>query len=382
MTIYEIHEANIPRLEKKLTTIQKKCVKYGCPFEYKQIGEIFKKVENEILRFVVIEVSGTAQVNGWQFIGTIEHHAPMNLISTYAHDVEIPREYYTARSSCNHCQTNRTRHYTYIIQNVETGKFEQVGKACMKDYTKGLSAEAIAAWVSCFDSLIEFETPDTSASTPYFEVMEILQIAISVVDAFGYVKSKNELDEYNPNSTKNNVIDFLSDNEVFMKLAKKHNMTDPKTNTAQAEAIIDWALEQDEDYGYMTNLLAILRNKYCKSKHIGLIVSAVTAHRRAIEKTEREEKKRAESPSKYVGEVGERITFEVKALYCATSYPTAWGTTCIYKMTDEQGNVFVWKTSKILLHEEAHLMTGTVKAHSEYGGEKQTELTRCKVKAA
>ena len=67
-----------------------------------------------------------------------------------------------------------------------------------------------------------------------------------------------------------------------------------------------------------------------------------------------------------------------------TSYETEWGsTTCVYKMTDGQGHIFIWKTSKYLPHEETHgaLMTGTVKAHSEYSGEKQTDLTRCKVKA-
>ena len=71
MTRYEIHEANMERLEKKLATIQKKCVKYGCPFEYKQVGEIFRKVKKEMLRFIIIEVCGTAQVGDWQFIGTM-----------------------------------------------------------------------------------------------------------------------------------------------------------------------------------------------------------------------------------------------------------------------------------------------------------------------
>ena len=311
----------------------------------------------------------------------------MNLIGLYATNIEIPKEYYTAVTTCDHCNTNRARKNTYIIQNVETGEFKQVGRTCMKDYTKGLSAEAAAAWVSCFDSLMEFEAPDTSNSTFYHEVVEVLQIAISVVDAFGYVKSKNDYDEYNPNSTKNNVADYINGDEEFIKLARKHDMADPKTNIARAEEIIDWALEQEEDYGYMTNLLAVLRNEYCEFKHFGLLVSAVAAHKRAIEKAERLEKKRQEraaSPSEYVGEVGKRITFEVKTIYCVTSYETEWGTTCIYKMTDEHGNIFIWKTSKYLSHEETHgaLMTGTVKAHSEYSGERQTELTRCKVKAA
>lgn len=45
----------------------------------------------------------------------------------------------------------------------------------------------------------------------------------------------------------------------------------------------------------------------------------------------------------------------------------------------EAGDTVVWKTSKCLYVEDVTEITGTVKEHGEYRGEKQTELTRCKV---
>jgi len=385
MTRYEIHEANMPRLEKKLATIQKKCARYDCPFEYQQIGETFRTVENEIIRFVVIEVSGTARVGDWQFIGTIEHSEPMNRIGQYAQDVEIPREYFTARPVCDHCQTKRARRDTYIIQNVETGEFKQVGRACMKDYTKGLSAEAAASWVSLFESLIEGETPDASSYTRYLDTAEVLATAISVVDTFGYVKAKNEYDEYNPDSTKNNVVKYLAHDKYFLERAAENGMTAPELNEDRAKELIAWVLEQEEDYGYMTNLMALLRREYCEYKHIGLIVSAVASYRRAIEKRERQELarvERAESTSEHSGEVGQRISFEVKSITCLTSFDTMYGTSYLYKITDAQDNIYIWKTSRSQGDVEGQILTGTVKDHGEYNGEKQTELTRCKVKTA
>lgn len=389
MTRFEIHEDNMPRLEKKLATIQKKCAKYDCPFEYKEIGETFHKVKvngkESTLRYIMIEVSGTARVGDWRFIGTIEHDTPMNRIGQYAQDVEIPREYFTASPICDHCNTNRARKDTYIIQNVESGEFKQVGRACMKDYTKGLSAEAAASWVSLHDSLIEGNEPSGMSNAFYCETLGILAIAISVVDSFGYVKTRNDYDETNTDSTKNNVVEYLAEDKFFLKRVAEKGMATPADNEDRAKEILVWALAQEEDYGYMTNLMSILRREYCEFKHIGLIVSAIPSHHRAIEKIEREEKAKRERPeTHHVGEVGQRITFKVESLYCLTSYDTEWGTTCIYKITDAEGNIFIWKTTKFLPHEETigSNITGTIKNHGEYKHEKQTELTRCKVKAA
>ena len=56
------------------------------------------------------------------------------------------------------------------------------------------------------------------------------------------------------------------------------------------------------------------------------------------------------------------------------------GTTFLYKMTDEAGNVSVWKSSKWIEEPDAvKTVTGTVKAHSEWNTIQQTEITRCKV---
>lgn len=96
-----------------------------------------------------------------------------------------------------------------------------------------------------------------------------------------------------------------------------------------------------------------------------------------------------------MGVIGERITVDV-TLVSDYSYESHYGyqtqTNYIYTMRDSDGNVFVWKTTALLVNlvvddtdnseciykGDTMQITGTVKEHSEYNGVKQTVLTRCK----
>lgn len=91
----------------------------------------------------------------------------------------------------------------------------------------------------------------------------------------------------------------------------------------------------------------------------------------------------AESGSEYVGNVKDRITVKIKSVKCVTSWETDFGVTRIYKMIGEDGNVYTWKTGKFIDDDNSAdiSITGTVKAHTEFRGIKQTELTRCRVAA-
>ena len=62
-------------------------------------------------------------------------------------------------------------------------------------------------------------------------------------------------------------------------------------------------------------------------------------------------------------------------------------TVSIYKMADDNGNIYVWKTTSWLAFNDEPINRGsvivivaTIKGESEYKGEKQTEINRVKVK--
>jgi hypothetical protein len=100
--------------------------------------------------------------------------------------------------------------------------------------------------------------------------------------------------------------------------------------------------------------------------------------------------------SQHVGEVGQKIEMKVKYIKSASwdvrFAQGYWGTSTqyIHTFVDEEGNILVWKTSNSLgkwidgnwkaYHSGDQLiLKGTIKDHSEYEGQKQTVLTRCKI---
>ena len=84
--------------------------------------------------------------------------------------------------------------------------------------------------------------------------------------------------------------------------------------------------------------------------------------------------------TEWYGSIKDRVDLEVK-LVRRGSYDTMYGTTFVYTFEDAQGHQLVWKTGTWLEQEvdSQVALKGTIKAHTEYKGTKQTELTRCKV---
>lgn len=119
------------------------------------------------------------------------------------------------------------------------------------------------------------------------------------------------------------------------------------------------------------------------------------------EKARQEEEARIKAEkaiSQFVGTIGERIEIEVEYLYSAhfeiNSF-RGYGTETMYvhNFKDADGNKLTWKTTSYNMgrwnnkgewenFEEGQKITlkGTIKEHTEYKDEKQTVLTRCKVK--
>jgi len=104
----------------------------------------------------------------------------------------------------------------------------------------------------------------------------------------------------------------------------------------------------------------------------------------------KDRKKREENKDKvdagYYGEVGDKITVDLTYVNHAAwdnNFGYYGGVTILYIFKDTEGHIFTWKTSKYLdcidNKEESFTLTGTIKDHNEYNGQKQTVLTRCKV---
>lgn len=104
------------------------------------------------------------------------------------------------------------------------------------------------------------------------------------------------------------------------------------------------------------------------------------------------EKASGKHESEHLFEVGQKIEADLRYIGSAqwTTHFHYYGeTNYLHKFEDENGNVLTWKTSnpmgkfvesewKMLNEGDLVHLKGTVKAHDEYKGTKQTALTRCR----
>lgn len=390
---YAIYEENITRLEKKLAAIQSKCSKYGCEFTYKQTGEEFRTVttkegEKFTTRYILVEADGIAKVNGWEFVATIEHNSPTNVIRAFRTEYEVPERYYTSAPVCEHCNSKRNRKDTYLIRNTETGEFKQVGKSCLKDFTKGLSAEEIAQYIAWFDTLIKGEAHSGSFCVQYYPVDEIVQFAVEAVNLYGYQKSISVYEDgyTDRQSTK----DVVSDMLVGGRWAKKHEdkgfNVNRQGNKEKTAAVLAFVAGMENKFGYVSNLKTLCSGAYCQGRDLGIVVSAVACYNREVEyqakKAQREAQRKAEQATmknEWFGSIGERITVMQPECKLLTSWETDFGIKYLYRFTTDNGWVFTWKTGNFVESGRKLKVVGTVKAHTEFRGQKQTELTRCKI---
>lgn len=84
-----------------------------------------------------------------------------------------------------------------------------------------------------------------------------------------------------------------------------------------------------------------------------------------------------ESPSQFVGSIGERLEIKVKVVK-VIPIENNYGHSTMHHMEDEDGNIFVWTTaSKTWAVGDQKLIRGTVKDHKIFRNTKETILTRC-----
>ena len=407
MNKFAIYEGNMPKFEKALNRIKNKCIKYNCPFVYNEIGEEFRTetitrhedgtmLESPIeitRRFIIIEVEAHPVVANWELVASLEHTKEGNIIHSINNNIDIPERYYNVAPYCEHCNTNRRRKNSFIIRNIKTNEFKQVGKTCLNDFTGNINAEWLAQFYAMFDKLAEFEAPQGGYSNNerYFPVIDLLAYTVAVTNIYGYCKSGAN------NATGETVKDFyivsecggyfIDDVNNFIKEKMQEvNFKVTEEDIATAKKIIAYVNSIEDGNNYIHNIKTLCASDMVAYRNVNLLVSAITCYNRDLErKAKAEAHKKEVSRSNHIGNIKDRLTINIASWKCLTSWCNCYDgyhetTTFLYQFVDNDGNIFVWKTQKHL-DEDTTLqeITGTVKAHNVFRDAKQTELTRCKV---
>lgn len=394
---HQIPTALLADFEKKVTTLTNKATKYGYPvptFTYSEPHVVTFTDDDgnkhlvEVVDVTTPDETETVKVNGWEFTATIEHTDNGNIINNIS-GADLPVRFRTAPCQCEHCNTIRNRKDSYVVRNTETGEYKQVGKQCLKDFTQGMTADHVLFSVSVYDLFQSFSVGSSFRMLPeYHRVIDVLTYAAEAVRLWGYKSSSCETYDRPTKVTVDEALridngeqsKLLQHTKMMMERDNFNGKNPDSMNTAYKA--LEWLMSIPADTEYLNNLTILCSKEAITVKHFGYVVSLIPTYFKAMEKEEerkaREARKaQAQKTSQYVGTVGDKVEMTVKNFRLLTSFETMYGVSFIYGWEDEDGNQYTWKTSNSF--DSATTIKGTIKAHTEYRGVKQTEMTRCKV---
>lgn len=384
MATYAIAKHTWNDVSKKLNRIARKCERYGAPFTVEKVGEEVRKVENDgsaiNVRFVLVEVEGACKCGDWQAVAQLDMRNSGNIVRMIDTHATIPDYYRNSPNICDHCGTSRPRKNLYVIRNNQNGEYKQVGGTCLKDYC-GLDLSAVVAWRDGLGMLEDNDgviSGDSSNWKKCETVEQIIAAACVMTDTIGY----RNANYYDGITTKNAICTAIF-GAGFDYLRKFHgidiNATDITSDEtkARAAAIIDYYKNLDDNSDFIHNVKTILNDGYAEQRDLGYLGYLPTGYAKANERKKENDNDIKEFD--YFGEIGKRYKdITINAARCVTSWEGAYGVTHVYKI-EIDGAVLIWKTTKELDTDQINRITFTVKAHNEYNGVKQTEVTRCKV---
>ncbi len=342
--------------------------------------------------------------NDWAFGGTVESSGVegKNFVNTNLSGKDlgyiVPSKYFSSNPCyCDYCKTNRKRTKTYLVFNQGTGEWKQLGRECLKLFVTGIDVDAIATFESFIKEAENFANPSDeffrNRGFRFVKVADALALACALYRDMGYVATRDCVGDAN---------DFCNKNIVQRKLSRLYgydsdflNITNSarkeidginlKTDSAIAREDVEVAIEMVNrfpDDTYYNNLKVIIANEYVPLNKLGLLVSIPKAiDRYEEEKKKQEEKEELAKLSNYLGEVGEKIEVDFVSGKQVACCETQFGLLHIYEFKDANGNVIVWKSSSGKEIPESGKISGTVKAHDEYNGIKQTVILRAKITA-
>lgn len=396
MATYLIPEYKFDDLQKKAKQVQKKCQKFGGEFKFEVIGESYKEIKDKkskyTIKYIEVDCRGVAKFGNWQCVGLIDFDYVGNIITPFI-DIKFPDKYWNTPCTCDHCHTNRKRTQGYLIQNLETGEFAQVGKSCLKDYT-GIDISVAAAIAELNEEAEEVsrETSAIPASKKYFAIDDILAYAYNVVKHLGYCSSTsvyqgNSGNEEDTTKFKVHTIlkyfqgraDYMETEWVENFIAKYNVDFYSEEIVETVKAIRDLCKGLTDTDSYSQRLKGIALRDYIKLSYLGLCVSMVPYYTKYLKSKSTADD--SLKTSAHQGKVGDKIEITNPAISIVSSWTNGYGDIVHrYQIVSNDGDVYIWDTAvNISETKSVQKIVGKIKYHSVYHEVAQTWITYGKV---
>jgi len=403
MATYTFLTSSVKEVTRKINRIINKCKKQGIPYTF-NVSDAYDKIiedkENKnhfSVNVTDIEIDVHFKFNGWTSLGAVTRKD--GIVQCFFKDANLIKQYKDTDFHCDHCKRHAHRNSVVILEH-ENGERKIVGTSCVNEFTHGLDGNLIAlfndldTFLAKKDAelgiLLQGESLDDMPISvfcehngiPMYDVEEVVACASRLIRINGYENSSSDEATWK----------FIS------SIYNEKSVAEDKDAHEEAKRAIAWISNMtEEEYtssSYLFNLHQIIDAGQCSMRHFGILVSIIPSYQKS-------EYKRimAEKPvSNFYGNVGDK--FSLNLVYMKSiSYDSQFGTGYFHFFTDDNGNIFKWSTDRGIAYEVRYTtsdgiehnrgirqadqgsivkISGRIKDHNEYHGEKQTVITRCK----
>jgi len=334
-------------------------------------------------------------IAGWDFLAVIEPLEGGNLLRQVPGAIVAEGELLPWRQGalhCDHCRSARHRRETFILRADHAigpdapPAYKQVGRNCLCHFLGGISADSIIARLG-WRLLVVHAAGDEWDGTggcggramETHDPEEFLAWCVSIARNDGFI-TRAQAKQREVASTSELVLRLLGnppgDPQARAKwMADRERLFPTDEDGVRGGATLAWARGLPGHNDYARNLQLVASQRLVKHDHAGILASAVQAYARELGEEVR--RRAVAAVGSTVGAVGDRLELE---LTVERKIPSLYNSTTIVSLRDAQGRAFMWRTGALVGAEGDRLrLTGTIKRHSEFRGEPQTELTRCRV---
>ena len=384
--MYQCLSSDFKEVEKKINSAIRMLNKYGFSADFKVLGKEVKTVPFRKEEGSIVTTLGTipVEVVNYEFsmpnfkvgnyipVAIIEHDVVSNddFTTNMVHLINgfenAPKKWWTIPGRCDDCNDKYNRKKTVMLYDEENDTYRQVGTGCLSKYV-GINCFNVIKNFMSVTEILEEELCVYGSSLPrenkYVNTERFLGLVIDEINLHGYIKGG------------------ITSHRAFTAI-NTDNKFPSQEASEKAEEIINFFKNVDtEDRAftdfYMNIRSAVLSEYIGDSSLIGYAPLAYEKYKNILMNRIKDEIRAASS--EYVGNIGDKITIRVEVIKCI-GFDSNYGYSYINVFEEKDTrNIFVWTTTTkaLTIGQEYHIM-GTIKAHKEYNGQKQTVLTRVK----
>ena len=321
----------------------------------------------------------------WTMVATITSAEGLVFVDAHVPGVDTDKWGKADPCRCEHCNVNRNRTLTYVVRNKDDGRELQVGRTCFADYVghEGLlKLEFLQTVVSMFSGEGDeegFYPGSGGGRQSVTSVRQVLAIAELLAQQNGWKNNvKDEEGHIVEDGTHRQAAryanSFIPGPQAAGIWARFHNQEDDVWQ--QVENILQQLKDLEPADDFATSLRYCAGFDFVPDKKAGLIAYGGQYLRNAQRRAALDARK---ATMKHIGTVGARLVLTLKCTR-VNRFEGEFGVTYFNNFEDAEGNLVLWKTGTFVGEEgKEYTMKATIKAHSEWKGGKQTEISRAKV---